>query len=366
MKPILKILHLEDSPSDAYLIERALRKAHFDFIIHIAETKQQFIEALENFKPDLILSDHSLPQFNSMDALTIYKQYNYEVPFILITGSVSEEFATRSIKEGADDYILKNNLIRLPSAIRQALRARQIESEKHRANLELESINKELSTFIYKAAHDLRGPLCSIMGLINVAGMQKDPASLPEYLQKISESTNKLDSILLSLMEVMSIKNAMPAVREIDFKKLVNGTLERLKTLETYSGVEFIVDIRNEGGFFSDEAMINAILYNITENALNFSNRNNPKSHVIVRIYNIENGVEIKIEDNGIGMNEEVQDKIFEMYYKGNQFSKNTGLGLYVAGNAIKKLGGVVDVKSTPGAGTTFTITLPAFLVHMS
>lgn len=366
MEPTLRILHLEDNPADAFLVARQLKNANFRFDTKLIETREHFIEALDNFKPDIILSDHTLPQFNSMDALKIYKEHQCEVPFILITGSVSEEFAIRSIKEGADDYILKSNLIRLPSAILQAIKTRKTESEKRKANVELEHINKELSTFIYKAAHDLRGPVCSILGLINVAGMQKDPKVLPDFLTKISESTNKLDSILLSLMEVMSIKNIAPVIKEINFGHLIDNILERLKLTEGFSSITFHVDIQNKGGFFSDENILNAILFNIIENAIKFSNTTNSKAYVNITVSNVESGIEIQVKDNGIGMSPEIRERIFEMYFKGNQFSKNTGLGLYVAHNGIKKLGGNVTVESSPGSGSTFTMLFPAQLVHMS
>lgn len=366
MDPVLKILHLEDNPVDAYLVERELKKAGLRFQLRLAETEKDFKDALMNYKPDLILSDHSMPQFDSMEALKIFNEYKGEVPFILITGSVSEEFAIRSIKEGADDYILKNNLIRLPSAIAQALKSRKAESEKRKSDAELEAINKELNTFIYKAAHDLRGPLCSIMGLINVAGFQKDATVLPDYLNKISESTHKLDSILLSLMEIMSIKNITPVIKEVDFKLLIANILERLKTSDGFSNIEFKIDVKNDGGFFSDENILNAVLYNIIENAIKFSNRGNVRSYVQICVKQIETGIQIQVEDNGIGMGKDVQEKIFEMYYKGSQSSKTTGLGLYVALNGARKLGGTIEVASTPGTGSVFTILVPGNLVYLS
>ena len=246
----LKILHIEDNPDDAGLVKRELTKNGFDMTICVVDTRKDYIKMLEEFKPDLILSDHSLPNFDSMEALKIYSEKSLAIPFILITGSVSEEFAIRSIKEGADDYILKSNLIRLPSAIKQALKSRQIESDKLKANLQLEATNKELNTFIYKAAHDLRGPLCSIMGLAHIASLEREKNNLPDYIQKISESTHKLDAILLSLIDVMSIKDAKPLVKEINFKKLIANILERFTFLEGYNEVAFKVNVKSKKSFF--------------------------------------------------------------------------------------------------------------------
>src|SRR3977135_4325381 len=121
MNQLLKILHLEDLPSDADMVARELKKAGLAGEIFLADNKDDFIRALTEFSPDIILSDHSLPSFNSHEALKIVKEMGIEIPFILITATVSEEYAVNIIKEGASDYILKDRLQRLPNAIAGAI-----------------------------------------------------------------------------------------------------------------------------------------------------------------------------------------------------------------------------------------------------
>src|SRR4051812_36273012 len=99
------------------LTERTLRKAGLMFKMHVVDSEKEFIKALVTQNPDLILSDHSLPSFNSLTAFRITTGVKPGTPFILVTGAVSEEFAVNSLLAGIDDYILKSNLIRLPSAI---------------------------------------------------------------------------------------------------------------------------------------------------------------------------------------------------------------------------------------------------------
>lgn len=130
MDKVLHILHLEDSTFDAELTKRAIRKAGLEFEIRVVETEATFIAALEEFKPDLILSDHSLPGFNSMEAYKIICEKKPGTPFILLTGSVSEQFAVDCLLAGIDDYILKSNLIRLPSSIDRILSKHKIKQEK--------------------------------------------------------------------------------------------------------------------------------------------------------------------------------------------------------------------------------------------
>lgn len=134
MNGTLRILILEDSPDDLDLVERELKRGGIEFTSTVVKRKEEYERALKEFRPDVILSDHSLPQFNSVEAMQIWKNFqkenNITIPFILITGSVSEEFAVQSIKAGADDYILKDRLKRLPSSIKSAIEKVKLEQER--------------------------------------------------------------------------------------------------------------------------------------------------------------------------------------------------------------------------------------------
>ncbi|MEO8146394.1 MAG: PAS domain S-box protein [Bacteroidia bacterium] len=126
----LRILHLEDLPDDAALVERELKKGNIQFEKLVVDTRSDFKKALKEFSPDLILCDHSLSSFDSIEALKIMMQSGNKIPFILVTGTVSEEFAVDIIKKGADDYILKDRLERLPTAIRNILGKYRLEKER--------------------------------------------------------------------------------------------------------------------------------------------------------------------------------------------------------------------------------------------
>lgn len=121
MHHTLRIIHLEDLKTDAEIVERALKKSNLNYELCHAENKEQFIIALDTFKPDMVLSDHSLPGFDSHEALKIVRSQGLDIPFILVTATVSEEYAVTVIKDGASDYILKDRLQRLPNAIEAAV-----------------------------------------------------------------------------------------------------------------------------------------------------------------------------------------------------------------------------------------------------
>jgi len=125
MKSAIKILMLEDSSTDAMIIQQLLTKEITNCEFKLAMDEKSFLQALDDFSPEVILSDHSLPKYNASDALKTVRQKLPNTPFIMVTGAVSEEYAADIIKKGADDYILKDRMFRLPSAIRTALDQRR-------------------------------------------------------------------------------------------------------------------------------------------------------------------------------------------------------------------------------------------------
>src|SRR3990170_3694715 len=117
MNKTIRILHLEDLPTDAELVSRELKKGKIRFEGLAVDNKNDFIKALAEFSPDIILSDHNLPTLNSIDALRIVRDKGLKIPIILVTAAMSEEFAVNVMKGGAVDYILKDRLQRLPAAV---------------------------------------------------------------------------------------------------------------------------------------------------------------------------------------------------------------------------------------------------------
>ncbi|MBS1565134.1 MAG: PAS domain-containing protein, partial [Bacteroidetes bacterium] len=153
MKQELKILMLEDNELDAELIKRFLQRAGMSFTARLATGKQEYISAISEQTFDAMLADNSLPQFNSIEALKIMQEKGLDIRFILVTGTVSEEFAAEIIRLGADDYILKNNLNRLPSAINRAIELHEMHQEQKRQAEEIRESNERFN-LISKATND--------------------------------------------------------------------------------------------------------------------------------------------------------------------------------------------------------------------
>src|SRR5512145_257911 len=141
METKIKILLVEDLPSDAELIKYEIRKSGLPFYELTVETKEEFIKAIHEFEPDIILSDYSLPLFNVMQALRLRKELAPLIPFILVTGSLNEETAVEVMKAGADDYLIKEHITRIGIAIKTALEKREIIRLKHLAEEKLQILS---------------------------------------------------------------------------------------------------------------------------------------------------------------------------------------------------------------------------------
>lgn len=354
----VKILLLEDSPEDAELLCIELRRSNLVFSIDIVDDKADFVAAILNNPPDVILSDHSLPSFNSVEALKIARENIHNVPFILVTGTVSEEFAVTCIKSGADDYILKGNLSRLPSAIIEAIKKRQTEKERDEAIEKLNDKIAELNLFMYKATHDLRGPLTSIMGLTRLALGEGENTT--DYLKMIDQSTAKLDAVLLGLIRVLEIRKNEVELSHIDFKHLIDLNLAKLSLSNNYfKKITFLIDESNKKTIYSDKVIIDTILKNCIENAIQYHNQAAAAPFVSIKLYEKDKNDIIEIEDNGIGIDEAQQSKVFDMFYKGTLSSVGSGLGLYIVKCGVESLGGTISLESLKNKGTRIKVTLP-------
>lgn len=147
MEQELRILHLEDSAVDAELVVRELRNTKITFTIKRVETRDDFIKAIDGFKPGLILLDYKLPAFDGLSALAIAREKCPDVPVIFVSGVIGEDSAIETLKSGATDYVLKDKLARLAPAIVRALRESEEIRERKRAEEKLKRQVEELERF---------------------------------------------------------------------------------------------------------------------------------------------------------------------------------------------------------------------------
>lgn len=366
----LKILMLEDLPEDMGLIEYFLRKEGLKFSTKRVDSKGEFIEALRDFNPDVILSDHALPQFNSIDALTICKKAGIQAPFILVTGTVSEEFAVSCLKQGADDYVLKSNLTRLPSAIMNSLRQRQISLKRRKAekalrkqNEELVKINKELDSFVYSVSHNIRAPLMSVLGLVNLAKLDDTNANgtFRQYFSMMEHSIHRLDDTLKEILDYSRNARSNINIGKVNIRRLIEDGFERLKYLEGSEHVQKNFDIEDSIPFYSDAYRLTVIFNNLISNAIKYRDVNKEQCFIDIGIRITPQNAHIRFEDNGIGINDEYIHKIFDMFFRATDRSEGAGLGLYIVRETVEKLNGIIKVQSKSYEGTVFELEIPNY-----
>lgn len=366
MEEKLKVLMLEDIEDDAGLIERALKRDGIAVSARRVDTREDFVEALRTFKPDVILSDHALPQFNSIDALKICKKQESNVPFILVTGTVSEEFAVSCLKQGADDYVLKSNLVRLPSAIFNSIKQKQVEQERRRAertlrdqNEELVKINKELDSFVYSVSHNLRAPLMSVLGLLHLARTDEKGQDLNHYFIMMESSIHKLDDTLKEILDYSRNARSDIKIEKVLIRELLEDGFDRLKYMDGSDQIEKHISVDDPVPFYSDTYRIVVILNNLISNSIKYRDSHKEKSFISIEATVNEKNLRIRFEDNGIGIPEALTEKIFHMFFRATERSEGAGLGLYIVKETIEKLNGSISVDSQQGKGTTFVIEIP-------
>ncbi len=224
MEKPLRILIVEDNTSDVEIVKRLLNKGGFHFIDKVIESKEEFISAMTDFEPELILCDYSMPRFDGMRALLIRKEMAPFTPFLLVTGSVNEEVAVECMKAGADDYVLKQNLIRLVPAVRAALEKQQTIRMRQEAEAALR-ISEERFKQIAEAAGEFI--------------WEVDATGLYTYVNKISEgilgySSNEIvgkkhfyDFFVPELAETLRTAAFQAFAEKASFKRFENANTHK-------------------------------------------------------------------------------------------------------------------------------------------
>jgi signal transduction histidine kinase len=368
MEKMLNVLMLEDLEEDAWLIARTLKKENINFRHLRVDTRDEYNEALQTFKPDVVLSDHSLPSFNSIEALKLCRQKYEHIPFILVTGTVSEEFAVLCLKQGADDYILKSNLSRLPTAIQNALafheqfsRQQAMQEKLQKQNEELIKINSELDSFVYSVSHNIRSPLASILGLTNLAQLEGKPENnaLLHYIELITKSIHKLDDTLKEILAYSRNARSEVSLEEIDIEQTIHQVFEGLNFMRGWHKIQKKIDIELGSPLYSDHYRLKVILDNLISNAIKYQDEAKPESFITVNVVVNPAKAVLKVHDNGIGIDSEYLPKIFNMFFRATQIADGSGLGLYIVKEMVEKMKGTVNLASALGEGTEITLTLP-------
>lgn len=226
-------------------------------------------------------------------------------------------------------------------------------------NTLLSKTNAELDRFVYSTSHDLRAPLSSIMGLIDITLDTQNPDDAKRYLSLMKDRIHSLDHFIKDITDY-SRNNRLEVTREnVKLVDLAHEVWESLKFSPEAENIDFQIKIPPEIQMESDKNRLRVIISNLISNAVRYHDLK--KENQYIRMHYQMNGRVsfIKVEDNGQGIPSEYHTKIFDMFFRANEHSKGSGLGLYIVKEALLKLSGSIQLESTVGQGTTFTIMLP-------
>jgi PAS domain S-box-containing protein len=231
-------------------------------------------------------------------------------------------------------------------------------TERKKVEEELKVRNTELDNFVYKVSHDLRAPLSSILGLVNLAKLPGNTDNPMDYIDIIGDKVEHLDHFIGDVLSHSKNLKMEVSISNVNFAQIIDRTFSELSYLE--GAKEIIRNIKIEGtDFYNDPWRISEILRNLISNSIKYRRFDSKTSEISIRILTDNLRTEISFADNGIGIDEVSLNKIFEMFYRATEQSDGSGIGLYIVKNAVDKLGGQITVFSKLGEGTRFTLILP-------
>lgn len=230
-------------------------------------------------------------------------------------------------------------------------------TERKQVEEELKIRNAELDNFVYKVSHDLRAPLSSVLGLVNLAAMPGNSDNLAEYFSMVGQKVNQLDHFISDVLSHSKNLKMEVKVAKINFGEVIEKTFSQLYYLKGVDKIKKEIAIHAED-FYSDPWRISEVFRNLISNAVKYRRLNIeiPAIHILIR--SNSDFAEILFKDNGTGIDPKNLPHIFDMFYRASEQSAGSGLGLYIVKNAVEKLGGEITVESTLGAGTTFRLKL--------
>ena len=226
-------------------------------------------------------------------------------------------------------------------------------------NDELEKVNKELDQFVYSVSHDLRSPLSSILGIINLAKYTAKNEELKEYLYLIEGRIKAQDDFIKSITDYSRNVRVEITKEKIEIYALVKEVIDSLRFLPGASSVSFEISIDTDFNITTDKLRLQMVLNNLVSNAIKYSDPLQKKAFIKIGASLQEEKIILYVKDNGIGIATEWLSKIFDMFTRATELSTGSGLGLFITKEAVEKLGGTISVESKTGEGSIFLIHLP-------
>lgn len=226
-------------------------------------------------------------------------------------------------------------------------------------NEELSKLNAELDRFVYSASHDLRAPIASMLGLIEVAKLEQNVDTMKALLNMQKKSLQRLDHFIKDIVDHSRNTRLSVQADLINFESVIQGSFEHLQFMENADKVKKIISVELSAPFSTSLSRLEIIMNNLISNALKYSDLRKPNPFIEIKVKADSGKAFIQVIDNGEGIPEDARSKIFDMFYRASASGVGSGLGLYIVKEALHKIGGSISVSSVFGEGTEFTIEIP-------
>jgi len=246
--------------------------------------------------------------------------------------------------------------------VNKNLKLIQSEDDLKQKNIELAKTNEELDNFVYSISHDIRAPLTSILGLINLMKMDPNLNTGDGYTSKLEGSVKRLERYTSDVLNFSRNARTSVSPNKISFTKFINNCFQQLRYMDGVNSMELIIENIGCEFIYTDRYRLKLILFNIFSNAIKYRDKSKPIGTIKVRYMVTRSTFLIRIEDNGVGIKQSDISKIFNMFHRANLISTGSGIGLYIVKEVVKKLKGTVSVDSKINDWTSFKIKLPNML----
>jgi len=229
-------------------------------------------------------------------------------------------------------------------------------------NAQLAKVNTELDQFAYSVSHDLRAPLSSILGLINIYNLSKTEEEKDTLVSLISGRVNTLDQFISDILDNSRNSRMAISLQEVKLAELTKQVIAQLSHMKDYGKQEIKVEIPESFTIVADAGRLRMVLSNLISNAIKYYDPAKPYAYIRITAGMENPHWHLTIEDNGLGVSDEHKAHLFDMFYRAHAHGEGSGLGLYIVNEVCKKLGGNITVHSAYGQGSSFTVQLPVMM----
>lgn len=355
----IKVLYIDDEMNNLVGFKATFRMQYNVFIANSADEGRKIVEQHPDLK--IIFCDQRMPDKTGVQFFEEISSVNPLPIRMLLTGYVDIESVIESINKGHIYRYLNKpwQEADVRSAIEEGYKYYMTSSALTAKNIELQKANEELDKFAYSVTHDIRGPIVSMLGAIEIMKDLDDVEEMKNIAVMMKQSAEKVNEFIENIHAYYSLKRGNLNIEDIDLSKLVNDIIAIQQIYITQANVPVEVTINQSEVFRSDKTAIQLIINNLLSNAIKYQRSEEENKFVKIFITVQKGMLEIKIEDNGIGIESQYLNKIFKMFFRATSESQGSGFGLYNVKDAINKLGGNINVESEINKGTLFIVNIP-------